>query len=686
VLASRHRRRASSPTIKARTPSTSAPRYHLRFQIIPGPGVVSDARGLARFCRQHGIEEVVLFFAGEEWNNGLLSAREETLWFQTVRRARRVLEQAGLAVSLNPWMTVLHCARGRRFPPGRRFQPTVSPTGEVSRACASFADPAWQRYYYRLMRRFATLGFRVIWIEDDFRYHNHAPLTWGGGFEPAMLARFAAKVGRAAVSRRALLRALLRPGPPHPWRALWMETWRETHLEVARGIVAAVRAGSRGRTQVGLMSSGPAIHSTEGRRWDQLFAVLSGAGRPAHRPHFASYGEVPGACLDQAIMMLDLQRTLRPPDCEVAPEIENFPYTRWTKSDTQTWAQMALTQFFGADALLLNLFPFVGNPVGAEPGIGELLDRSRPALAWIAARFPKTLTTRGVGLPWKQDTQEHVRTTTGRSLYELDASSFGPGHLLLPYGIPATATPQAVNGIFGSLAWAFGDDELRRLLRGGLLLDADSAAILEQRGFGPAIGVSVAGCAQREEGRYAVEEVVSPRTGVRPGLFLSVNLHDRMGRLRPRSGAEVWTTILTPERTRFGAGLVAYRNIHGGRVVTCAVPNPAQMTRSYHRQALWHRVVDFLAGGRFAGVKVAGAPHAMPIHFQAGPRHTVVVLNGSPDPAAPLIHVGRLGRPAATWLLAPLSVPRPVQLRLLGRALQAREPIPYHGFLVLAWE
>ena len=32
-------------------------RYHLRFQIIPGPRVERDARTLARFCKGHGVVE-----------------------------------------------------------------------------------------------------------------------------------------------------------------------------------------------------------------------------------------------------------------------------------------------------------------------------------------------------------------------------------------------------------------------------------------------------------------------------------------------------------------------------------------------------------------------------------------------------------------------------------------------------
>jgi len=118
-------------------------------------------------------------------------------------------------VSLNPWMTVLHCERGRRFPEDLKFRPMVSPYGDKGKAIASFADKNWQKYIYNLYGRFATLGFRVIWIEDDFRYHNHAPLRWGGGFEDEMIKRFSKNIGRK-VKREDVVKKILQPGSPHP--------------------------------------------------------------------------------------------------------------------------------------------------------------------------------------------------------------------------------------------------------------------------------------------------------------------------------------------------------------------------------------------------------------------------------------------------------------------------------------
>jgi hypothetical protein len=657
--------------------TTLAPRplrYHLRFQILPGPNAAPHARELAAFCKAHRVEEVALFITAEEWNNGLLSRADENRWMRTVQEAGDLLKKNGIAVSLNPWMTSLHCARGRTFQADHRFIPMVSPTGEVSKACASFADPAFQDYLARLYGRFARLGFRVIWIEDDFRFHNHGPLTWGGGFEQPVLDRFSRLLGKKA-TREEVATALLKPGKPHPWRALWQTVWRDIHLDVAGKLAAAVSAASGGKTALGLMSSSPATHSLEGRDWTALFNALSIGGKVAHRPHFAPYAEAPGWTKAYSSQMLDLQKNFRPAGCEVAPEIENFPFTRWTKSDIQTWSEMALCQIHGSDALLLDLFPFSGNRASSEPQIGELLDRARPGLAWLAAQFPAGLQTQGVGVPYKTDAGRLTRLPKGASsLWQFGATSpFEAGQYLMQYGIPVTSRIRPVNAVFGPLAWAFTDAELERMLEGGLLLDAASAAILLERGFGALIGLKGLEMVGREEDSYAIEETIHPAAGVPAGFYMNANLGATLARLQPARGAESWTRILRPDGTAFGPGWITFRNRLGGRVALCSSTNPAQLPACYQRQVIAQNLVRFLAKGRFGSPMVTGGAHQLLIHVGEGRGQKVVVMNGMTDASAPILQwTGR--KPDLTWwTLPPLA--RPV------RAAK-NASLPYLGIFV----
>ncbi len=664
--------------------------YHLRFQILPGPRAKADARSLAAFCRTHGIEEAVLFFAAEEWNNGLLSRRDEERWFKTVQQTKKILEAHGIVTSLNPWMTALHCDRGRRFPKDRRFAPMVSPSGAVSRACASFDDPRWRHYLARLYGRFARLGFRVIWIEDDFRFHNHAPLDWGGGFEPAVLARFSRAVGRK-VSRAAALKAILKAGRPHPWRKIWMANWRALHLEVARGLASAVSRNMPGETRLGLMSSHPAVHSVEGRRWLRLFAALSIKGQVAHRPHYAPYGEAAGREKPYSSMMLDLQRQLRPPGAEAAPEVENFPFTAWSKPDAQTWAEMALCNFFGADALLLDLFPFSGNRPQEEPGIGRMLKKSRPGLDWIAARFTPEWQTAGVGLPWREDAAERIRLPPKANLSSLEADPFAGGFLLANYGIPVSLRPGKINALFGRLAWVFDDRQIRALLAGGLILDGESAHILQQRGFGQQLGCEISGLVEREQDSFAIEMIAQSFPGIRRGFYLNANLGACMAQIQPGRNAAEWSTLLRPDRRRFGAAMLAFRNSLGGKVVIYAAPNPAGLAASDCRRRLARQAVQFAAGGQWAAPRVAGGPYLLPIFFRHKSGAKLAIYNGGVDPVIPEVEAPRdFGRPRTTTILAPLAAPRPAGSKRLHRgrcgAWVLNQPLPHHGFAVLEWQ
>lgn len=665
-------------------------RYHLRFQIAPFADTVKDAHTLSRFCKRHKIEEVILFFAGEEWNNGLLSGKEEDKWFEVIRKAKAILDKNGISVSLNPWMTVLHCDRGRVFPEDRKFKPMVSPAGEACRACASFADKKWQEYIFDLYGRFAKLGFRVIWVEDDFRYHNHAPLTWGGGFEDEVIKLFEKKIGRKT-NRKEVIKNIFRPGKPHPWRALWMETWRELQINVAKGLADSVGRNSGQESMLGLMSSLPGTHSQEGRNWQALFDALSIKGQMVHRPHYASYGETTASGFSYPVAMLDLQKTFRPANCEVAPEVENFPFTRWNKPDCQTWAEMALCLFNGSDALLLDLFPFVGNPADAEPQIGGLLDKSRSSLEWIKAGFPRSLQTTGVCAPWKQDAQAHVRTTCGKSMDELDASSLPPSFFLLPYGIPTTANSgQSVNAVFGSLAWAFSDSEIMAMLSKGLMLDGESAKILCERGFSRLIGVDVKDTLYRERSKYSIEVAKSQKTGLKAGFYMSVNLLDRMMVVEPHKTTEEWSMIISSENKRIGSGLSVFRNPLGGKVAVFAMPRPQEAPRLYQRQIMIQNLVRHLAGRHDIYAMSIGAPFMIPLCLTGDGAYKVVILNSARDPEFASVMLNGTGNsPDKAFILEPLTDPRAVKFDSAstkqGILVTSREKINPLSFMVLEW-
>ncbi|MFG2628106.1 hypothetical protein [Streptomyces sp. NPDC048473] len=672
-------------------------RYHLRFQIHPSPDTATDARALATDCVENGVDEVVLLLAAEEVFTGHLAGADEDRWFETAAIAHEELTVAGIGVSLNPWATTGHADRGRRNQLG--FAPMVSPQGDVAAAQASFACPRWRDWLCAHYGRFAELGCRVLWLEDDFRYHNHMPLRWGG-FEPPMLDRVAELAGEP-VTREQLAAAVTAPGPPHPWRALLQHVWREAQLEVTALVAREVGDRSAGRSRLGLMSSrlGPA--SVEGRDWTALFDALTGSGgRPVQRPHFAPYADAPGRELSDSVWMLEAQRALRPDGVTSEPEIENWPHTAWSKSDTQTWSEMVAAQLAGSDALLLNLHPTYGRQAERFPAVGRMLRRSRPALDWIAERRPERDATAGVWLPFRTDTAARVRTGgPGRTRPAADAAleelAVDPGpaaDFLLRYGVPVTAGPAPVAALFGAAAWAFDDAELEGMLSRGLLLDAVAAAVLDERGFGAAMGVRVAEVVDREAhtgpGPYARELVTAEgacgATG--EGTALSVNLQPALARLEPLAGAEVWTQVVAADGAAWGAGRCAFANRLGGRVVVLAATALQNLPRDDDGQRLAHRAVRFLEADRPALPLISGGPHLIPhLSRSQDGTHRLAVANGSADPATIRVDVASPPGEVHATLLAPLAGPVDAKTLLTQHRVTAEPELPHRGWLVLEW-
>ena len=664
--------------------------YGLRFHILPDENDQERARELAAFAQAHGIKEVHLFVAPEEWNDGLLDQEQIERYIASMRRILPILREAGLSVSLNLWATTLHCDRGRRFKPEHPFQPMVSPSGQVAKAVASFACPHWRQYVVDLYGRFAALTFDVLWIEDDFRYHNHAPLDWGGTFDPLMLERFSLRVGHH-VGREELVQAILRPGEPHPWRAEWMAVWREAQLEAAEAIRDAV-VRSHPRATLGLMSSSPEAHSVEGRDWSALWERLRIEGRVVHRPNFAGYSENVGPELIASAAMLDLQRALRSPDIKVYPEIENFPFGPFVKSDTCTFAQMALAQVFGSDGLLLDLNAMTGESVHREPHVGRLLDAARPALSWLAAEFDPAMETHGVGVPWRPDAAKRLRTDRSDSMSELQISPLPPARLLGSFGVSFQMRPGKVNAVWGPLAWIFDEHEIERFLRGGLWLDGDAADILIQRGFGSLIGVHEITWLEREESNYSIERITSSDARVPVGLCLNTNAFRLAALLRPDSDAQIWTTWLNARGQELGPCLSVYTNRLGGRVAVSGynlAREEGALVKNFHRQTIVQTLIARLSSGN-SPVMVTGGPHLMPLDLirEATPPHPpyrrIVLWNLSHDPARPIVQVPGISVQKAV-LIRPLSEPEEVPIRPGPEGtVEVDQPVPYYGMVVLS--
>ncbi|HUT73500.1 MAG TPA: hypothetical protein VM221_01545 [Armatimonadota bacterium] len=606
--------------------------FTLRMQFGLHQDAAVVAEQLRRLLREAPVEEIMFFYFAEELNDGHDRGERIRQWIEHSRPYRRAVAEMGAAVSLNPWHSVLHCDRGRTLKPDQPWQPMVDQHGRACQAVVCPLDPEWRRYYDESLRLYAQEDFRVIWIDDDIRYHNHDPLEWGGCFCPLHVAEFNRRAGTQA-TREEIVANCTAPGPPHPWRERWMDMWDDLHVTMIAQWRETVEAGG---SRLGLMSSRPESHAAEGRRWGKWWRALAGDRPPAHRPHFWGYGDVAGPALYTSIAVLQQNRSLQPDAVESGPEIECFPYGRWNKSFRQVGAQMALAHILGSTHLNLSLYDFMGNDPADEPERAEFLRRWRPLCDWLADQFPLSLRSVGVGVPWSPDMSRRLRTDGSGGWQSLTCPSRGWARWLGAAGqaFSVVASP-AVNALGGPVAWSFSDDQLRAWLAQGLLLDGEAASILLARGLGDLIGVRGGRFIAHGEVLYSVEQCLDAEFSLRPGAQISVNAHDYARRLFQAElapDARVVSDLRNPQQQVVGHGLAVYRNALGGRVAIVPWSAEGAVMMNPQRAAQLAKVMGYLDPGETRGWAEGGAWLAA--QFLAdSERWRGVIWNASPDAA-----------------------------------------------------
>ena len=596
--------------------------FTLRMQFGPHQDPHDVTEQLQRLVTEAPVDEIMFFYFAEEQNDGHETLARVREWIEQSRPYREAMARAGVQVSLNPWHSLLHCDRGRTLKPEQDWRTMVDFQGNTAAAVVCPLDEAWQRYFIETLRLYAAEGFRVVWIDDDIRYHNHAPLQWGGCFCPLHVAEFNRRAGTQA-TREEIVRACLAPGAPHPWRAIWFDMWQETllaFLDTCRETLAA------GGAHMGLMSSSMEAHAAEGRRWEEWWATFGGGSpsadgrRPVHRPHFWTYGDATGPMLIHGIAALDQNRSIQPATLESGPEIENFYYGRWNKSFRQTFAQMAVAHILGSTNLNISLYDFMGNRPDDEPERAAFLKQVRPNLDWLADQFPMTMQSVGVGVPWSQDMGRTMHTERGESWFELHCPSRGWAYWLGAAGVAFSARAQErVNALAGPLAWSFDDATLKRWLASGLLLDGVAAAILVERGLGEWIGVRSCRWITQDDALYSMEECRDAAFACgSAGRSASIRgatpiVCSRLVASVEGDGVRFISDLRGPTQQIVGQGAFVYENALGGRVAV--VPWDASVDTTpmmdVHRATQIRRIVAWLAGPESAGW-VEGGPWLVP--------------------------------------------------------------------------
>lgn len=474
--------------------------YSLRFAIDRHNWSNQKLRQLLKFCQTGKIDNVCFFINPEELNQGHLTFAHTDEWLAAIYPVSLALAKIGVTTSLNPWTTLMHSDRGTVINPELGFKTMVDYHGTVASSIACPADQKWQDYIVKTYRRYAKLQPVDLWLEDDFRHYNHTPIKSGCFCEHHMNLYNEQLV--TPLSRAEFVGQLLSPGPPTPARKAYLNVARAEMIAVAHKIKAAVKEVSP-QTRVGLMSSFPDWHATEGRDWQGLFDVLAGDGQRLSRPHLPAYNEVsPLRYARDFECYTRVTAAYAGDQAVIYPELENYMYSPYAKSKRFTQFQIESALLSGANGILLNLFDMIGNGIDESFGYAEILSESKPLLNKLVARSIQRQSNAGIQVLVNQDAAYQLHTSDGRDFSELRPDESEWLSLLGAFGFSVSPLPlvttelpsHQVVAISGQLLRGLTDLQIRKLFcQNFMIIDGVTAAILIDRNLGALIGAQ-SGC------------------------------------------------------------------------------------------------------------------------------------------------------------------------------------------------
>jgi hypothetical protein len=557
-------------------------------------------------------------------------------------RAKEMLAGLGVQVSVNPWTTTYHTGRGRKLHPGQNFRLMVGETGADNGMTACPLCENWQAYLNEYFSWIAhELDPVALWVEDDWRLHNHgAEMGYGGCFCEDCMARFSRQIG-SEISREELVEKVAQPGPPHPLRDEWLNFAQFSLRQPAESLRDALKA-VRPNMRIGFMTSIPDVQSIEGRDWNQLMDIWTGPGeRYLIRPHMPPYTEEtplitsPGYSR-QTIATLDKS-------ADIYPELENSPRCgQYSGSHTYSLWEMYNAICYGSRGITINHFDNMGMNTYYDRGFGKAIARHRPVFEALMALRIDDRKSRGVRVLFSPEVARHKWTGDssgaqaklytgedaskfakgGRSLNDLQANSTEWSRIFYALGIAHGFTRSIETGEGDILAVSdqtlrcFSDEEVRKLLGKNLILDLPSAEVLVQRGFGAALGIDSVERVGLKDTAYSIEEVDPGFFGELEGgvraRMCAQRSADPIGKIGYAPGVRILSTI----RNAFLAPLFPasgiFENDLGGRIFTSVYPlGGAQFYMAYFsvvRQQYWTKVLFEMGGPRNRQVVAAGHP------------------------------------------------------------------------------
>ncbi len=579
--------------------------YILRYLICPDFYSEQKVDELVNFCLKGKIEEVMLFLNAEELTVGHPDMTETARFVPILKAVKAKLAKHNIRISLNPWSTLFHLARGRSLKPDQKFTLMVGETGKQAKITVCPLCQNWQSY---ICEQFAFLCKEIkptaLWIEDDWRLHNHEEdMGWGGCFCQLHLERLAISLGYDYVSREETLAHILLLRKSNIWRQKWLDLCRDSMLEPLEKIKKAIKAVAPD-VRVGLMSSVPDVHCVEGRDWHKMQKIIGFEPAFLTRPHLPPYTETYALNTTPAVTRHTIANLARP--LEIYPELENSPRCGiYSKSKIYSALECCESVCYGAAGITINHFDMLGNGIELDPQFNTMLAEIKPSLDAVVDLAIDDNNAEGVNILFNPRIAyyRHIPDQEDKDIVSLQNESIAWAQVMAILGIShkfIAKVPDKKATVFvsGQTLYAFTDIEITKLLHGELICDAESTKILIERGFAQLIGIESCKWVTQDETGYAYEEFLDKdisHYGNQYSRVTASRCSNKIMQMKAVPESQTKTLIKDASHQIIAPGMIIYTNCYGGKVITTAYPLvTTQFYMGYFnifRQRLWQNII-----------------------------------------------------------------------------------------------
>ena len=461
----------------------------LRLQIVPELYEEERVSGIIDHCLQYGFQHVMLFINAEDYFVGHMTIEEAKPWVAAIQRTKKRLLENGIKVSLNPWIEFGHLDRGRKLKKGQNFTTMVDYDGTACKVVACPLCENWRAYYkefYQYLLR--EIEPDTIWVEDDFRLHNHGDLKYGGCFCELHMQRYNAKLG-TKYTREEFTDLLFRKTCDERVRNAWLDVSRETMTDLAEFLGKTVKEVGLD-TKVGLMSSAQIRHSMEARDWYAVHKGLAQGGEMINRLHLPCYMEVSGKEYYLNFNMFPyVCRAYLPKETVVLPELENSAFSSFSKNARFLRFQVESAIPLCIDGMTYDIYDFCGNGINEGFGYGEALAKIMPYLNGVINQGIAYENAEGIIIPADPNEVYNRKADAGNFMsYSPDEYFFGAYLASLGFNTKVS-TEKSFQGkivaLCNSAVYNFTKPQLEALFANNyVILDGSAAIRLLRMGLG----------------------------------------------------------------------------------------------------------------------------------------------------------------------------------------------------------